>query len=131
MATIPATVAEVEADKCYSAPNPPPAPWMADDGWTDIGSVAARFLTAEAVHERAAKSLQLTSWSPKQLEVAPRCGPRGPLTTQATQAETADQPKSVLGSGGHGPQDHGNGLHGNNEGGLPTATRGRNTCWEK
>jgi hypothetical protein len=50
-------------------------PWqilktMADDGWTDVGSVAARFLTAEAVHERAATSLQLEKWGPKQLEVA-------------------------------------------------------------
>ena len=96
--TIPKTVPEVEADLCYSAPNPPPTQWaeyirkkldprlfeiytanrvpwqilktMADDGWTDVGSVAARFLTAEAVHERAATSLQLEKWEPKQLETA-------------------------------------------------------------
>jgi hypothetical protein len=95
---IPETVPEVEADKCYAAPSPPPGPWaehirqsldprlfeiytanrvpwqilktMADDGWTDIGSVSARFLTAEAVHARAPESLHLTSWGPKQQEIA-------------------------------------------------------------
>jgi hypothetical protein len=96
--TIPETVTEVEADLCYSAPNPPPTQWadyirknldprlfeiytanrvpwqilktMADDGWTGVGSVAARFLAAEAGHERAATSLQLEKLDPTQLEKA-------------------------------------------------------------
>ena len=94
--TIPASTPETDNDKCYSAPNPPPAPWgeylrtqmdrkvfetytankvpwlvlknMVDEEWTDIASVSSRFPDKATLYSEGAKRLGIEAWTPKQQE---------------------------------------------------------------